>query len=140
MNLKRHLLLPLWFGWTGIFYRSNAKTNQILFWRLDNKIELGWSSSLPATFGSSWWTDNHFGYSCSYLAEKYLESWLNTLLVVSYDKAFLDNVRTDILQMHNENLDAYRLIGCILRIFPCSHIWGSVNSSQLTPKMTFTIW
>lgn len=40
--------------------------------------------------------------------EKYLESWPNTLLVVSHDKTFLDNVCTDILHMHNESLDAYR--------------------------------
>lgn len=40
--------------------------------------------------------------------EKYLNAWPNTLLVVSHDKAFLDNVATDILHMHNEKIDTYK--------------------------------
>lgn len=40
--------------------------------------------------------------------EGYLNNWPGTLLVVSHDRCFLDNVATDILHMHNEVLDAYR--------------------------------
>lgn len=40
--------------------------------------------------------------------EGYLNSWPGTLLVVSHDRCFLDNVCSDVLHMHNEQLDAYR--------------------------------
>jgi ATP-binding cassette subfamily F protein 3 len=40
--------------------------------------------------------------------EGYLLSWPGTLLVVSHDRCFLDNIATDILHMHNEQLEAYR--------------------------------
>lgn len=40
--------------------------------------------------------------------EGYLNNWKGTLLVVSHDRCFLDNVATDILHMLNEQLDTYR--------------------------------
>ncbi|KAI9248899.1 P-loop containing nucleoside triphosphate hydrolase protein [Phascolomyces articulosus] len=40
--------------------------------------------------------------------EKYLQTWTNTLLVVSHDREFLDEVATDILYMHSEKLDYYK--------------------------------
>lgn len=40
--------------------------------------------------------------------ENYLRDWAGTILVVSHDRIFLDGVATDILHMHNEQLDAYR--------------------------------
>ncbi|KAI8139427.1 P-loop containing nucleoside triphosphate hydrolase protein [Fennellomyces sp. T-0311] len=40
--------------------------------------------------------------------EKYLQTWTNTLLVVSHDREFLDEVATDILFMHSEKLDYYK--------------------------------
>ncbi len=40
--------------------------------------------------------------------EGYLNDWPGTLFVVSHDRCFLDNVCTDILHMHNEQLDTYR--------------------------------
>lgn len=40
--------------------------------------------------------------------EGYLNNWKGTLLVVSHDRCFLDNVATDMLHMVNEQLDAYR--------------------------------
>ncbi|ORZ18051.1 P-loop containing nucleoside triphosphate hydrolase protein [Absidia repens] len=40
--------------------------------------------------------------------EKYLQTWPNTLLVVSHDREFLDEVATDILHMHSEKLDYYK--------------------------------
>jgi len=43
----------------------------------------------------------------------WLENYINTqlkstLLVVSHDRAFLDNVTTDIIHLHNYTLEAYR--------------------------------
>lgn len=39
----------------------------------------------------------------------YLENeWKSTLLVVSHDRQFLNNVATDILHMHHEKVDYYR--------------------------------
>ncbi|KAL1921371.1 uncharacterized protein VTP21DRAFT_11087 [Calcarisporiella thermophila] len=40
--------------------------------------------------------------------EKYLQTWPNTLLVVSHDREFLDEVATDILHQHSERLDYYK--------------------------------
>ncbi|KAI8377871.1 P-loop containing nucleoside triphosphate hydrolase protein [Radiomyces spectabilis] len=40
--------------------------------------------------------------------ESYLKTWPNTLLVVSHDREFLDEVATDILFMHSEKLDYYK--------------------------------
>ncbi|KAM3589078.1 ATP-binding cassette, regulator of translational elongation [Umbelopsis sp. WA50703] len=40
--------------------------------------------------------------------ERYLQTWPNTLLVVSHDREFLDEVATDILHQHSEKLDYYK--------------------------------
>ena len=40
--------------------------------------------------------------------ESYLQTWPTTLLVVSHDREFLDNVCTDIIHQHSERLDAYK--------------------------------
>ncbi|KAJ1914543.1 ATP-binding cassette, regulator of translational elongation [Mycoemilia scoparia] len=39
--------------------------------------------------------------------EKYLATWPNSLLVVSHDREFLDEVATDIIHQHSERLDQY---------------------------------
>jgi ATP-binding cassette, subfamily F, member 3 len=38
----------------------------------------------------------------------YLNAWPNTLLVVSHDREFLDEICTDVLHLHHETLDAYK--------------------------------
>lgn len=45
--------------------------------------------------------------SITYLA-KYLQSYEGTVLVVSHDRAFLNEVATDIIHQHSERLDYYR--------------------------------
>ncbi|KAJ1732593.1 ATP-binding cassette, regulator of translational elongation [Coemansia biformis] len=40
--------------------------------------------------------------------ERYLSKWKSTLLVVSHDREFLDEVATDIVHQHSEQLDQYR--------------------------------
>ena len=40
--------------------------------------------------------------------EKYLHSWASTILVVSHDRSFLDEVPTDILHIHSQRIDTYR--------------------------------
>ncbi|KAG8789674.1 hypothetical protein FRC15_003743 [Serendipita sp. 397] len=40
--------------------------------------------------------------------EDYLQTWENTILVVSHDRAFLDAVATDIIHQHSCRLDYYR--------------------------------
>ena len=40
--------------------------------------------------------------------ERYLQSWPSTLLVVSHDRLFLDQVPTDMLHLHSMRIDAYR--------------------------------
>ncbi|ODV96233.1 hypothetical protein PACTADRAFT_33411 [Pachysolen tannophilus NRRL Y-2460] len=45
--------------------------------------------------------------SITYLA-KYLQTYPSTVLVVSHDRAFLNEVATDIIHQHSERLDYYR--------------------------------
>lgn len=40
--------------------------------------------------------------------ERYLQNWQSTLLVVSHDRGFLDEVPTDMLHLHSQRLDSYR--------------------------------
>ncbi|KAJ1975518.1 ATP-binding cassette, regulator of translational elongation [Dimargaris verticillata] len=40
--------------------------------------------------------------------EQYLRKWPSTLLVVSHDREFLDEVATDIMHQHSEKLDYYK--------------------------------
>lgn len=40
--------------------------------------------------------------------ERYLQTWPSTLLVVSHDRSFLDEVATDILHLHSHRVDTYR--------------------------------
>ncbi len=40
--------------------------------------------------------------------ERYLQKWPSTLLVVSHDRLFLEEVPTDILHLHSCRVDTYR--------------------------------
>ena len=40
--------------------------------------------------------------------ERYLQNWPTTLLVVSHDRNFLDQVPTDMLHLHSQRIDCYR--------------------------------
>lgn len=40
--------------------------------------------------------------------ERYLQTWPSTLLVVSHDRNFLDEVPTDMLHLHSFKIDSYR--------------------------------
>jgi len=40
--------------------------------------------------------------------ERYLQTWPSTILVVSHDRNFLDEVPTDMLHIHSQRIDCYR--------------------------------
>lgn len=40
--------------------------------------------------------------------ENYLQNWPTTLIVVSHDRNFLENVPTDILYLHSQRIDTYK--------------------------------
>lgn len=40
--------------------------------------------------------------------ENYLQSWQSTILVVSHDRQFLNEVATDILFLYQQNIEHYR--------------------------------
>ena len=40
--------------------------------------------------------------------ERYLQSWPSTLLVVSHDRSFLDEVPTDMLHLHSQRVEQYK--------------------------------
>ena len=48
----------------------------------------------------------------------YLQSYPSTLLVVSHDRAFLNEVATDIIHQHSERLDYYRGADFGMVVFP----------------------
>lgn len=49
----------------------------------------------------------------------YLQSYPSTVLVVSHDRAFLNEVATDIIHQHSERLDYYKgaNFGNVFRIY-----------------------
>ena len=53
--------------------------------------------------------------SITFLAN-YLQSYPSTVLVVSHDRAFLNEVATDIVHQHSERLDYYK--GANFGMFP----------------------
>ena len=42
--------------------------------------------------------------------ERYLQKWPTTLLIVSHDRNFLDEVPTDMLHLHSQRIDSYRQV------------------------------
>eukprot|EP00090_Calanus_glacialis_P037773 TRINITY_DN6538_c0_g1_i1.p1 TRINITY_DN6538_c0_g1~~TRINITY_DN6538_c0_g1_i1.p1 ORF type:complete len:711 (-),score=247.18 TRINITY_DN6538_c0_g1_i1:142-2274(-) len=40
--------------------------------------------------------------------ERYLQTWSSTILVVSHDRSFLDEVPTDMLHIHSQRIDTYK--------------------------------
>merc|ERR1719412_2098974 len=40
--------------------------------------------------------------------ERYLQTWASTLLVVSHDRSFLDEVPTDMLHIHDQKIEQYK--------------------------------
>lgn len=51
---------------------------------------------------------NYLDFPAVVWLEKYFQNWTATLLVVSHDRSFLEAVSTDILHLHNNNLDSYK--------------------------------
>ncbi len=47
-------------------------------------------------------------FSCGAVCFSYLQNWKKTLLVVSHDQSFLDNVCTDIIHLDQQKLFYYR--------------------------------
>ena len=39
---------------------------------------------------------------------RYLQTWSSTILVVSHDRSFLDEVPTDMLHIHSQRIDTYK--------------------------------
>ena len=39
---------------------------------------------------------------------RYLQTWPSTILVVSHDRSFLDEVPTDIMHLHSQRIDTYK--------------------------------
>lgn len=40
--------------------------------------------------------------------ERYLQTWASTIVVVSHDRSFLDQVPTDIIHIHSQKIDTYK--------------------------------
>lgn len=51
---------------------------------------------------------NHLDLNAVIWLDNYLQKWKKTLLVVSHDQSFLDNVCTDIVHLDNQKLNYYR--------------------------------
>ncbi|GMT12679.1 hypothetical protein PFISCL1PPCAC_3976 [Pristionchus fissidentatus] len=51
---------------------------------------------------------NHLDLNAVIWLDHYLQSWKKTLLMVSHDQGFLDNVCTDIIHLNEQKLDYYK--------------------------------
>ncbi len=61
--------------------------------------------------------------------EEYLMRWKKTLVVVSHDRGFLNNVTTDIVHLHDLKLHSYRRAPPAARGPPPDHLF--VSSHEL---------
>lgn len=63
----------------------------------------------------------------------YLQAWKKTLLVVSHDQSFLDNVCTDVIHLDQQKLYYYRgnfSESLIICLFTYNHTWISMKSFE----------
>lgn len=114
-------------GWSWFLARGAAVPDQDIFWRLENEIGSGPSFVLWTWFASSWWyvppwwpmidvkpyllssePSNMLDVPSITFLSNYLQSYPSTVLVVSHDRAFLNEVATDIIHQHSERLDYYK--------------------------------
>lgn len=51
---------------------------------------------------------NHLDLNAVIWLDNYLQEWKKTLLIVSHDQSFLDNVCTDVIHLHDQRLFYYR--------------------------------
>lgn len=51
---------------------------------------------------------NHLDLKAIIWLENYLQTWQSTILVVSHDRQFLNEVATDILLLHNQTIEHYK--------------------------------
>lgn len=51
---------------------------------------------------------NHLDLNAVIWLNDYLEDWKKTLIIVSHDQEFLDNICTDIIHLHNKKLNNYK--------------------------------
>ena len=73
--------------------------------------------------------------------ERYLQTWKSTILVVSHDRSFLDEVPTDILHLHSQKIDTYKVGGTQTRQLTRQeeqqpdNLQGRRNTNQTTYKV-----
>ena len=73
--------------------------------------------------------------------ERYLQTWKSTILVVSHDRSFLDEVPTDILHLHSQKIDTYKVGGTPTRQLTRQeeqqpdNLQGRRNTNQTTYKV-----
>ncbi|KAH9468644.1 hypothetical protein Pst134EA_009177 [Puccinia striiformis f. sp. tritici] len=75
----------------GILYRGSGSSDQGILWRPDLLLLDEPSNNLDLN-ALAW-------------LEDYLQTWPGSLLVVSHDRAFLDEIATDIIHQHSQRLD-----------------------------------
>lgn len=68
---------------------------------------------------------NHLDLEAVVWLETYLQSYQNTLVIVSHDRKFLDSVITDVIHLHNKKLIYYK--GKILFSTNLSILKGNIN-------------
>ena len=72
--------------------------------KFDSPSKISFCFLIPRPF--SWWLDLD---ACIWLSEYLATSWQGTLLIVSHDAEFLDEVCTDVLHLDDEKLRHYQV-------------------------------
>ncbi|VDM59151.1 unnamed protein product [Angiostrongylus costaricensis] len=75
-------------------------------WRM--RISLARALFLEPTFLMLDEPTNHLDLNAVIWLDSYLQSWKKTLLIVSHDQGFLDNVCTDIIHLQDQKLHYYK--------------------------------